>query len=201
MKYWALYPVTCLFVCFYFNRHKWEVRCVSGERVSWHMEHQPLGGRVHQLERHKSERKEVHSQENGCQQSRPGKPQLLQVKWFVTWWETITFIFFMAKHWNISLLLFLNSGILTMTAVLGVSSIKARRSCGSSARCPNVLKVQFHKEPLNRNTQVNQLDALYGYLLVQISTKNARWATVCRTEEPRLSPRAALTAWRGTARH
>lgn len=54
-----------------------------------------------------------------------------------------------------------NSGILTMTALPGVSSIKARRSSGSSALCPNVLKVQFHKKPLNRNTAVNQLNASY----------------------------------------
>lgn len=44
------------------------------------MEHQPLGGGVHQLELHNTERKEVHSQENGRQQPRTGQPQLLQVK-------------------------------------------------------------------------------------------------------------------------
>lgn len=44
------------------------------------MEHQPLGGGVHQLELHNAERKEVHSQQNGRQQPRTGQPQLLQVK-------------------------------------------------------------------------------------------------------------------------
>lgn len=74
--------------------------------------------------------------------------------------------FFMGKHLNISLLLFPNPGILTMTALLGVSSIKARRSSGSSALCPNVLKVQFHKKLLNRNAAVSQLNALYRCLFL-----------------------------------
>lgn len=165
MKYWALHPVNLFFFLF-FNRHKWEVHCGSGWRVSWHMEYQPLGGRVHQLELHNSERKEVHSQENGRQQSRPGQPQLLQVKCFLTWWWNYYYFFFMGKHLNISLLLFPNPGILTMTALLGVSSIKARRSSGSSALCPNVLKVQFHKKLLNRNAAVSQLNALYRCLFL-----------------------------------
>lgn len=93
MKYWALHPVNLFFFLF-FNRHKWEVHCGSGWRVSWHMEHQPLGGRVHQLELHNSERKEVHSQENGRQQSRPGQPQLLQVKCFLTWWWNYYYFFY-----------------------------------------------------------------------------------------------------------
>lgn len=38
------------------------------------------------------------------------------------------------------------SGTLTMTALLGVTSIKALRSSGSSALCPNVQKVQLHKK-------------------------------------------------------
>lgn len=69
------------------------------------MEHQPLGGRVHQLELHNPERTEVHSQENGRQQPRPGQPQLLQVKWVLTWFESYYNFFFLVKHLNLSLLL------------------------------------------------------------------------------------------------
>lgn len=61
------------------NRHQWAMRCRARRRLPRHVEYQQFRSRVHQLELHVSERKEVHGTESGRQQSWTGKSQLLQV--------------------------------------------------------------------------------------------------------------------------
>lgn len=61
------------------HRHRGEVRDGAGGGLPRHAEPQPLRSRVHQLELHLAEGEEVHGQEGGRRQSRPGQPQLLQV--------------------------------------------------------------------------------------------------------------------------
>ena len=61
------------------NRHQWAMRSRARRRLPRHVEYQQFRSRVHQLELHVSERKEVHSSESGRQQSWTGQSQLLQV--------------------------------------------------------------------------------------------------------------------------
>lgn len=49
--------------------------------------------------------------------------------------------------------------------------------------------------------QLTNIELYTAACFEQISTENARWAPVCRTEEPRLSVRAAPTASPGTTGH
>ena len=129
---------------------------------------------------------------------------LIGVMHFKTVWHRTCFSSFMrAVNVNqLSFAFFSPSEIQTLTAVLGVTSIKALRLPGSSAPCQNVQKVQLIKKPINWDTNNQSLNCFNNWFLCvfleQISTKNVRRATVSHTEAQYLSQRAALAVSRGT---
>lgn len=103
---------------------------------------------------------------------------------------------------NCPLLSFPPSETRTLTAVLGVTSIKALRSSGSTAPCPNVKKVQLIKKPISWNT-INQPFNCFNtwflcVFLEQTSTKNVRRAMVNHTEAQYLSLGTAFAVCHGT---
>lgn len=93
------------------------------------------------------------------------------------------------------------SGTLTMTALLGVTSIEAIRLSGISVPCPNVLKVQPYSELVKVKCQQLNTSFVWNFSLrvfEQIRIKNVCRRLVSHTEAQNPSRRVALTASRGT---
>lgn len=99
-------------------------------------------------------------------------------------------------------LLFCSAGILTRTALLGVTSTKAQRSCGTTVPYPNVQKVKTitrSKEHAGSCVSIKTIKRLFiRVCFEQIGPKSACWAQVSPTEAQSPSLKVALSVCRGT---